>query len=34
MKKNDDDVFDAITAIILIALAVIGVVYWLNGMPA
>jgi len=38
VKKNkgkglSDEVFDAIAAVIIIAVAVAGVVFWLHGMP-
>ncbi|MBN9286735.1 MAG: methionine synthase [Gammaproteobacteria bacterium] len=32
-KGLSDDAFDAITAVVIIAVAVIGVVFWLSGMP-
>jgi hypothetical protein len=31
-KDTSDDKIDAITAVILIAVAVLGTVYWLSGM--
>ncbi len=33
-KGLSDDAFDAITAVIIIAVAVAGIVFWLNGMPS
>lgn len=33
-KKLSDEAFDAITAVLIIAVAVIGVVFWLQGMPS
>jgi hypothetical protein len=33
-KGLSDDTFDAITAVIIIAVAVCGIVFWLNGMPS
>lgn len=32
-KGLSDDAFDAITAVVIIAVAVIGVIFWLSGMP-
>ena len=32
-KKNSDDVLDAIAALILIAVVVVGLVFWLSDMP-
>ncbi len=29
-----DEAFDAITAVLIIAVAVTGVVFWLQGMPS
>lgn len=29
-----DEAFDAITAVVIIAVAVTGVVFWLYGMPS
>lgn len=33
-KRLTDDAFDAIAAVVIIAVAVIGVVFWLQGMPS
>lgn len=33
-KEASDDFFDAIAAVVLIAVAVFGVVFWLYGLPA
>jgi hypothetical protein len=33
-KGLSDDAFDAITAVLIIAVAVTGVVFWLSGMPS
>ena len=32
-KGLSDEAFDAITAVLIIAVAVSGVVFWLQGMP-
>lgn len=32
-KGLSDDAFDAIAAVLIIAVAVIGVAFWLYGMP-
>jgi hypothetical protein len=32
-RKNSDDILDAIAALILIAVVVIGLVFWLSDMP-
>lgn len=33
-KENSNEALDAIAAVIIIAVAVFGVVFWLNGMPS
>lgn len=33
-KRKTDDRFDAFTAVLIIAVAVSGVVYWLSGFPS
>ncbi|MBS0289781.1 MAG: methionine synthase [Proteobacteria bacterium] len=33
-KGLSDEAFDAITAVLIIAVAVAGVVFWLQGMPS
>lgn len=33
-SKKNDDAFDAFTAVLIIAVAVAGVVYWLSGFPS
>lgn len=33
-KGLSDDAFDAITALVIIAVSVSGVVFWLQGMPS
>lgn len=33
-KQISDDAFDAIAAVILIGVVVLGVVFWLYGMPS
>jgi len=33
-QRESDDKLDAFTAVVLIALAVSGMVYWLSSMPA
>ncbi len=33
-KGLSDEAFDAITAVLIIAVAVAGVVFWLSGMPS
>ncbi len=32
-KQTSEEILNAITAVILISVAVAGVVYWLNGLP-
>ena len=33
-ERDSDDKLDAFTAVVLIALAVSGVIYWLSSMPS
>lgn len=33
-KGLSDETFDVITALVLISCIVVGVVYWLSGMPS
>ncbi len=33
-KGLSDEAFDAIAAVLIIAVAVVGVVFWLQGMPS
>ncbi len=33
-KRKADDRFDAFAAVLIIAVAVVGVVYWLSGFPS
>lgn len=33
-KQKSDDRFDALTAVLIIAVVVGGVVYWLSGFPS
>jgi len=33
-RHLSDEAFNAITAVVIIAIAVIGVVFWLSGMPS
>ncbi len=33
-KQKSDDRFDALTAVLIIAVAVGAVVYWLSGFPS
>jgi hypothetical protein len=34
LQSKTDDRFDALTAVVIIAAIVAGVVYWLSGMPS
>lgn len=33
-RTKKDERFDALTAVVIIAVIVTGVVYWLSGMPS